>query len=154
MNDPQRVAASTVLVVDDNLQNLELLVAYLDSLGCEVRTAEDGVEALEKVAQDSPDLILLDIMMPRMSGFEVCRKLKSDPATRDIPVIMVTALTELGDIERGVECGTDDFISKPVNRLELVTRVKSLLRVRHLKSDLDRTLAYLDEMESRVRSDS
>jgi len=154
MDEPRRIAASRVLVVDDNVQNLELLVAYLDSLGCGVSTAEDGIEALEQVAQDNPDLILLDIMMPRMSGFEVCRKLKSDPHTRDIPIIMVTALTELGDIERGVECGTDDFISKPVNRLELVTRVKSLLRVRHLKNDLDRTLAYLDDMESRMPSDS
>ena len=87
--------------------------------------------------------------MPRMSGFEVCRKLKSDPQTRDIPIIMVTALSELGDIERGVECGTDDFISKPVNRLELVTRVRSLLRVKNLKNELDRALAYLGEVEKR-----
>ena len=86
--------------------------------------------------------------MPRMSGFEVCRKLKSGPETRDIPIIMVTALNELSDIERGVECGTDDFISKPVNRLEMVTRVKSLLRVRHLKSELDRTLEYYQAVEA------
>jgi len=139
---------SKVLVVDDNAQNLELLVAYLDALPCAVSTAIDGLDALEKVEQVKPDLILLDIMMPRMSGFEVCRKIKSDPETRDIPIIMVTALNELGDIERGVESGTDDFITKPVNRLELVTRVKSLLRVRHLKSELERTLAYLNEVES------
>jgi two-component system cell cycle response regulator len=133
--------------VDDNAQNLELLVANLDPLGCKVSTAKDGVEALEKVRAESCDLILLDIMMPRMSGFEVCRKLKSDPETRDIPILMVTALHELGDIERGVDCGTDDFISKPVNRLELLTRVKSLLRVRHLQNELDRALAYLSEVE-------
>jgi two-component system alkaline phosphatase synthesis response regulator PhoP len=145
----QREAEGTkILVVDDNAQNLELLVAYLDGLGCQVLTAVDGIDALEKVTGANPDLILLDIMMPRMSGFEVCRKLKSGPATRDIPIIMVTALNELGDIERGVECGTDDFISKPVNRLELVTRVKSLLRVRHLKNELDRTLAYLDDIDA------
>ena len=149
---PQQIAESRVLVVDDNLQNLELLVAYLDSLPCEVSTAADGIEALEKVQQVRPDLILLDIMMPRMSGFEVCRKIKSDPETRDIPIIMVTALNELGDIERGVESGTDDFITKPVNRLELVTRVKSLLRVRHLKSELDRTLAYLNDVESKTEN--
>jgi len=143
-----KLAGSKVLVVDDNAQNLELLVAYLDALPCDVCTAVDGVEALEKVRQGPPDLILLDIMMPRMSGFEVCRKIKSDPATRDIPIIMVTALNELGDIERGVESGTDDFITKPVNRLELVTRVRSLLRVRHLKGELDRTLAYLNDVES------
>jgi len=148
----QRLAESKVLAVDDNAQNLELLVAYLDSLGCKVSTAADGVEALTQVRASSPDLILLDVMMPRMSGFEVCRKLKSDPATRNIPIIMVTALNELGDIERGVECGTDDFITKPVNRLELVTRVKSLLRVRYLQNELDRTLAYLDDMNPDPRT--
>ena len=142
-----RIAESKILVVDDNEQNLELLVAYLETLGCPVVTAVDGVDALDKVAAEKPDLILLDIMMPRMSGFEVCRKIKSDPTTRDTPVIMVTALNELTDIERGVESGTDDFITKPVNRLELTTRVKSLLRVRHLKSELDRTLAYLSQVE-------
>jgi CheY-like chemotaxis protein len=140
--DPGRI-----LVVDDNEQNLELLVEYMRTLGCEVDTAADGVEALEQVENTQPDLILLDVMMPRMSGFEVCRKLKTDPATRDIPIVMVTALNEMGDIERGVECGTDDFITKPVNRLELLTRVKSLLRVRTLKSELDRTLAYLNDMD-------
>lgn len=147
-NDEIKFSDSRVLVVDDNAQNLELLVAYLDSLGCKVATAADGVEALGLVQQQEFDLILLDIMMPRMSGFEVCRKLKSDPRTREIPIIMVTALNELADIERGVECGTDDFITKPVNRLELVTRVKSLLRVRHYKSELDRTLAYLNDVET------
>jgi two-component system, OmpR family, alkaline phosphatase synthesis response regulator PhoP len=138
---------SRILVVDDNAQNLELLVAYLDALQAEVETAVDGVDCLEKVQANLPDVILLDVMMPRMSGFEACRKLKSDPTTRDIPVIMVTALNELGDIERGVESGADDFVTKPVNRLELVTRVKSLLRVRHLKDELDRTLAYLGQVE-------
>ncbi len=147
-DEDARIADSTILVVDDNEQNLELLVAYLDTLGCRVVTAADGVAALEKVRDKAPDLILLDIMMPRMSGFEVCRKLKTDPETRDIPIIMVTALNELADIERGVESGTDDFISKPVSRLELVTRVKSLLRVGHLKNDLERTLAYLNDVES------
>ena len=144
----ESIAGSKILVVDDNAQNLELLVAYLDSLPCEVSTAADGVEALQKVRDETPDLILLDIMMPRMSGFEACRKLKSDPQTRDVPIIMVTALNELGDIERAVDCGTDDFITKPVGRLELVTRVRSLLRVRHLKGELERTLAYLNSMET------
>ena len=146
-DDETKLSESKVLVVDDNAQNLELLVAYLDSLDCRVATATDGIDALEKIEQDCPDLILLDIMMPRKSGYEVCRKIKADPQTRDIPVIMVTALNELGDIQRGVESGTDDFITKPVNRLELVTRVKSLLRVRHLRSELDRALAYLREVE-------
>ena len=140
---------STILVVDDNAQNVELMQAYLETLNCTVHTAADGVEALEKVPKVRPDLILLDIMMPRMSGFEVCRRLKADPKTREIPILMVTALNELGDIERGVESGTDDFLTKPINKLELLTRVKSLLRVRHLKSELDRTLAYLSDMENR-----
>ena len=86
-------------------------------------------------------------MMPRMSGFQVCQKLKADPATKDVQILMVTALHELGDIERATECGTDDFVSKPVNKLELQTRVKSLLRVRHLKSELERALTYLNEIE-------
>ena len=110
-------------------------------------TAIDGVDALEKVQQHNPDLILLDIMMPRMSGFQVCRRLKGDQKTRDIQILMVTALNELGDIEQASECGTDDFVSKPVNKLELLTRVKSLLRVRHMKSELERALTYLNEIE-------
>ena len=146
-----KISGSRILVVDDNAQNLELIVAYLDGLECKVLTAVDGIEALEKIQDDQPDLILLDVMMPRMSGFEVCRKLKTDPATRDIPILMVTALNEMTDIERGVDCGTDDFISKPINRLELLTRVKTLLKVRHLKNVLDRTLAYLDQIERRDR---
>ncbi|MEX2672111.1 MAG: response regulator [Phycisphaeraceae bacterium] len=132
---------STILIVDDNQQNLELLQAYLEGLPCRIVTATDGLEALAAVEREEPDVILLDVMMPRMSGFEVCKKLKSDPATRAIPIIMVTALNELGDVERGVESGTDDFVSKPVKKLELVTRVKSLLRFRHLKRELNRTLA-------------
>jgi CheY-like chemotaxis protein len=141
------LAQSTVLIVDDNAQNVELLQAFLEALPVKVVTAADGVEALECVSQHNPDLILLDIMMPRMSGFQVCRKLKADPKTRDIQILMVTALNELGDIEQASECGTDDFVSKPVNKLELLTRIKSLLRVRHLKSELERALTYLNEIE-------
>ena len=144
-SDPSK---STILVVDDNLQNLELLQAYLEDLGCKVVSAVDGVAAMEAVAKHNPDLILLDIMMPRMSGFEVCRRLKEDESTAGIPVVMVTALNELGDIERAVAAGTDDFLSKPINKLEMLTRVKSLLRVRHLKGELERTLAYLQEVDS------
>jgi two-component system cell cycle response regulator len=138
---------STVLLVDDNPQNLELLQAFLESLPVKLVTAIDGVDALEKVSEHNPDLILLDVMMPRMSGFQVCKRLKSDPKTKDIQILMVTALNELGDIEQANECGTDDFVSKPVNKLELLTRVKSLLRVRHLKSELERALTYLNEIE-------
>lgn len=143
---------STVLIVDDNAQNVELLQAFLEALPVKIVTAADGVEALERVAEHNPDLILLDIMMPRMSGFQVCRKLKGDPATKDIQILMVTALNELGDIEQASECGTDDFVSKPVNKFELLTRVKSLLRVRHLKSELERALTYLHEVEQEEES--
>ena len=138
---------STVLIVDDNPQNIELLQAFLESLPVKIVTAIDGLDALQKVADHHPDLVLLDIMMPQMSGFQVCRRLKSDPKTRDIQVLMVTALNELGDIEQANEVGTDDFVSKPVNKIELLTRVKSLLRVRHLKSELERALTYLNEIE-------
>ena len=87
--------------------------------------------------------------MPKMSGFEVCKQLKSEPATRDIPILMVTSLHETADIERGVEAGTDDFLSKPINKQILLKRVHSLLRVRHLQNELERTLAYLQDIEGR-----
>jgi two-component system cell cycle response regulator len=140
---------SVILIVDDNPQNLELLEAYMEALPCRTLTATDGVQAIETVENERVDLVLLDVMMPRMSGFEVCKKLKSSPETRSIPIIMVTALNELGDVERGVESGTDDFLSKPVKKLELITRVRSLLRVRHLKRELDRTLRSLQQANDR-----
>lgn len=141
-----------VLIVDDNAQNLELLQAYLEELECETIPAHDGLQALEIVGKRKPDLVLLDIMMPQMSGFEVCRRLKQDPNTQDIPVIMVTALNEFGDIERGIDSGTDDFVSKPVNRLELLARVRTMLKLKHLSDKLERTLSYLSEIEKGVHS--
>ncbi|PCI09269.1 two-component system response regulator [bacterium] len=139
-----------VLIVDDNEQNLELLHAYLDELGGDVRVAHDGIEAIESVAANAPDIILLDIMMPRMSGFQVCETLKKDPATRDIPIIMVTALNEVGDVERAVDSGADDFLTKPVNKLELLTRVRSLLRVRQLKRQLDDAVSDVRAMRDQT----
>lgn len=144
----------TILIVDDNRQNLELLQAYLEGIDCQTIAAYDGLEALEIVNHQKPDLLLLDIMMPKMSGFEVCRRLKNDPKTCDIPIIMVTALNEFGDIERGLGSGTDDFISKPVNRLELLTRVKTMLKIKHLSDKLERTLAYLSEIEKQAHATS
>jgi two-component system alkaline phosphatase synthesis response regulator PhoP len=135
-----------VLIVDDNEQNLELLHAYLDELGGDVHLARDGLEAIDSVANNPPDIILLDIMMPRMSGFQVCEKLKKDPSTRDIPIIMVTALNEVGDVERAIDSGADDFLTKPVNKLELLTRVRSLLRVRQLKRQLDSAVSEVRAM--------
>ena len=138
-----------VLIVDDNEQNLELLNAYLDELGGPIRLARDGLEALDSVKEKAPDIILLDIMMPRMSGYQVCETLKKNPDTRDIPIIMVTALNEVGDVERAVDAGADDFLTKPVNKLELITRVRSLLRVRQLKRDLDAAVSEVREMRDK-----
>jgi two-component system alkaline phosphatase synthesis response regulator PhoP len=141
-----------ILVVDDNEQNLELLLAYLEEIDCQTISASNGIEALELIKTQSPDLVLLDVMMPQMSGFEVCRRLRSDPDTKDLPVIMVTALNELGDIERAIDSGTDDFLSKPVNKLELITRVKTMLRLKNLTDKLERTLAYLSEVEAQIQA--
>ncbi|MFQ5489925.1 MAG: response regulator [Phycisphaerae bacterium] len=123
---------ATILIVEDNPQNLELLQVYMEDLEPEVTTilATNGVEALDRVAQQKPDLILLDIMMPRMSGFEVCRHLKGSPDTRDILVVMITALSETGDIERATECGADDYLTKPVERAAVVNLVRTMLQSR------------------------
>jgi two-component system, OmpR family, alkaline phosphatase synthesis response regulator PhoP len=99
-------------------------------------------------------LLLLDVMMPRLSGFEVCKKLRSNSDTKDLLILMVTALNEAADFERGVQVGTDDFLTKPVNKVELLCRIRSLLRVRHLKTQLDRTLAYLADFEATSRESS
>ncbi len=146
----QQDKVPTILVVDDNQQNLELLQAYLEDIDCVSVPAENGPQALTIVAEQPPDLILLDVMMPEISGFEVCRRIKNDPKTTDIPIIMVTALNEFGDIERAIDSGTDDFISKPVNKLELLTRVKTMLKLKHLTDKLERTLAYLREIEKQA----
>jgi two-component system alkaline phosphatase synthesis response regulator PhoP len=127
-----------ILVVEDNPQNAELLEAFLADLDARVFVACDGVDALQKVEQYRPDLIVLDLMMPRMSGFEVCRRLKADPVTRAIPILMLTALSESKDVERAREVGADDFISKPISKLDFLTRVKDLLE----STDQDRTAQY------------
>lgn len=129
--------SASILLVDDNAQNLELMQAFLEELGCSIQTASDGVEAIENIERERPDLLILDVMMPRMSGFEVCQKIKSQPSTREIVVIMVTALNEVSDYERAVECGTNDFITKPVNKLELLTRVRSLLELALVKQSFE-----------------
>lgn len=136
-----------LVIADDNQQNRELLEAYLADEGYDIAMTTDGQETLERVLEFSPDLVLLDIMMPRLSGYEVCQQLKDDPNTNGIPILIVTALNEMGDIERAVEAGCDDFLTKPVNRLELTTRVRSLLRVRQLTNERDRLLAYLAEVD-------
>ncbi|MDR1964196.1 MAG: response regulator [Planctomycetaceae bacterium] len=138
---------SKILIADDNLANVELLDAFLSDFDYQIETAADGAETLEKVVSFSPDLILLDIMMPKLSGFEVCEKLKGDPKTKGIMILMVTALSELGDIERAVNAGCDDYLSKPVNKFELIKRVGNMLKLRSVTGELERLRRYIDEME-------
>jgi len=136
-----------ILIVDDNQANRELLEAYLVDLDCETAVAEDGQQAMEMTASFQPDLILLDVMMPKLSGFEVCQKLKSDPKLKNVMVLMVTALNELGDIERAVDAGTNDFLSKPVNRVELIKRVENMLQLKGVSDENERLRLYIQQLE-------
>jgi CheY-like chemotaxis protein len=147
-SDSPVTETSRILIADDNEPNRELLEVYLADIDCEIETAVDGHDTLEKVTSFDPDIILLDIMMPKLSGFEVCQQLKANPTTRQIMVLMVTALGELGDIERAVEAGTDDFLSKPVNRIELVKRVENMLKLRHVSDELQRLRSYISSMDN------
>lgn len=137
-----------VLVVDDDEKNLKLMSAILDKQGYGTRVAKSGPEALEKVKVRPPDLIFLDIMMPEMDGYEVCRKLKTDAATSSIPVVMVTALKDKTALITGLECGASDFLTKPFDRAELVARAKNLLRVKEFEDFLR---AHNELLESDVR---
>ena len=147
-SDSLSAGTSRILIADDNEPNRELLEVYLADVDCEIATAVDGSDTLEKVSSFKPDIILLDIMMPKLSGFEVCQQLKADSVTRQIMVLMVTALGELGDIERAVEAGTDDFLSKPVNKIELVKRVENMLKLRHVSDELQRLRSYISSMDN------
>ncbi|MBI3990024.1 MAG: response regulator [candidate division NC10 bacterium] len=140
--------SARILVVDDRPQNLELIQAYLEGEGYEVITARNGQEALAKASEEEPDLILLDVIMPDLSGYQVCERLKGNEKIASIPVIIVTALHQMEEKQKALEAGADDFLSKPVDRIELLTRVGSLLKVRHLGKELDRTLAYLHELDA------
>lgn len=139
--------APRILIADDDPLGAELLEAYLSEIDSELRTASDGEQTLQLVADWRPDLILLDVMMPRISGFEVCKRLRTDPATRDIAIIMITALDQPSDMDRAVEAGTDDFLSKPINKTDLLLRVRALLRSREKKTELERSLAYIEGVE-------
>ncbi len=136
-----------ILIADDNAQNRELLEALLAKIDCDTEMAIDGQDTLNKVETFHPDLILLDVMMPKLNGFEVCRKLKADSKHSRIMILMVTALSELGDIERAVAAGTDDFLSKPVNSHELQRRVANMLKLKGTEDELERLRAYIREME-------
>ncbi len=125
-----KMSKSKILIADDNRPSVELLEAYLGDTDCQIAVATDGQDTLDKVAQFEPDLILLDIMLPMISGLEICKTLKHDPATREIMILMVTALNEFGDVERAVASGCDDFLSKPVNKAELLKRIENMLKLR------------------------
>ena len=135
-----------ILVVDDQPLNVELLEADLLEFGYEVVTAYDGETALEKLAVDIPDLVLLDVMMPGMDGFEVCRRIKGNQETVLVPIVMITALGEKADRIRGIEAGVDDFLTKPYDRQELRARVKSLLRIKHYTDELERAEAVITSL--------
>jgi two-component system alkaline phosphatase synthesis response regulator PhoP len=136
-----------VLIADDNAPNADLLEAHLDGTGYETKVVFNGEDALATARAWRPDLVLLDVMMPKLSGFEVCRRLRADSATHDMAVLMVTALDQATDVETAVESGTDDFITKPINKTELLLRVKALLDSRAQPDDVERTLAYLGRVQ-------
>jgi class 3 adenylate cyclase len=144
-----------ILVVDDTPQNLKLMDAILSPRGYTVVTASSGAEALQKVRSEAPDLLLLDIVMPGMSGYEVAQHLRADPTTRFLPIVMVTALGAQEEKVKAIEAGADDFLTKPVNQLELLARVKSLLRIKTYHDTIQAQAAQLAEwnrtLEERVQ---
>jgi DNA-binding response OmpR family regulator len=145
VNTPARI-----LITEDNPQGAELLEAFLAESPHETKVAANGEEALRLITDWKPDVVLLDIMMPRLSGFEVCRSIRANPATRNVGVIMVTALDQGADIDRAVDVGTDDFLTKPIHKAELLLRIRALLRARQQPTDLGRTLEYVRGVEENL----
>jgi DNA-binding response OmpR family regulator len=139
-----------ILITEDNPQGAELLEAYLAEGDYDTKIAANGEEALRIVQEWKPDVVLLDIMMPKLSGFEVCRTIRADAKTRDIGIIMVTALDQSSDIDRAVDVETDDFLTKPIHKAELLLRVKAMLQARKAKGDLPRTLEYIRVFEENL----
>lgn len=151
--DSTMAEKNKILIADDNQANCELLEAYLAEVDCQIEIAYDGQETVDKIASFQPDLILLDIMMPKFSGFEICKQIKEDATSRSIMVLMVTALNETGDIERAVAAGTDDFLSKPVNKVELLKRVENMLRLKDIRDENERLRRYIEEMDDDRETD-
>ena len=143
------VEQSTILIVDDHEQNIELLEAMLQPQGYNVISARDGLQALEIIERETPHIILLDVMMPHMNGFEVTRHLRANPKTEGIPILILTALRNLSHKVRGLELGADDFLSKPFKRVELLARVRSLLRIKHLHDELEKKNFLLHQVLTR-----
>jgi len=144
----EKAQGGRMLVVDDIEANVRLLSRILKNAGHEISTAQSGQEALEKVLSEPPDVVLLDVMMPGMDGFEVCRRLRADPQTSTLPIVMVTALQETEDRVKALEAGADDFLTKPVDSVEVVARVRSLLRVKRGRDELEKSYADLRRAES------
>jgi two-component system alkaline phosphatase synthesis response regulator PhoP len=136
-----------ILIADDNIQNAELVEAHLDGAGFETRIAENGEQTLAAALEWQPDVLLLDVMMPKLSGFEVCKRLRAAPAGQTMAVLMITALDQQTDIDRAVDAGTDDFMTKPINKAELLLRVRALLEASAEPTPLDRTLSYLKRVQ-------
>jgi putative two-component system response regulator len=145
-------AGGRVLVVDDQEPNRELVEEILGSAGYEVELAVDGQDALDRIEVALPDCMVLDVMMPRLDGFEVCRRLRAAPRTRFVPIVMLTALSDTRDKVRGLELGADDFLNKPVRREELLARVRSLVRIRRLREELDTADALIYTMVKALES--
>ena len=135
-----------ILAVDDQPHNLRLLVDLLSARGYEVVTAASGAEGLEKIASERPDLVLLDVIMPNMNGYEVCKKIRESPATMILPIVMITALDPAEERVKGLEAGADDFLTKPINQPELLARVRSLLRIKQLYDTVQEQKAQLGEL--------
>jgi len=137
-----------ILVVDDEAAIREYETSLLSELGYEVLTAADGAEALRLACERRPHLVLLDIMMPELSGIEVCRQLRADPRTRDTRIIMVSAVDAKRALEESIIAGADDFLAKPVHALELMVRVRSILRVRNILDEEERLEAYVKNLQA------
>ncbi len=140
-------AVPRVLIADDDPQGLELLETYLSDSGYETRTATDGEQTLKQIQEWKPDVVLLDVMMPKISGFQVCKRIRADAASRGMGVLMITALDQPSDVDRALDAGTDDFLTKPINKTELLRRVRAMLESCRQPRDLDRALAYIEALQ-------
>ncbi|HYP17838.1 MAG TPA: response regulator, partial [Opitutus sp.] len=149
---PATAERDVVLAVDDNEQNLQLLEEYLWSWGYDVVLARDGREAVDLYPRHNPSIIVLDVMMPNMDGYEACELIKRSPAGRTIPILMLTALTGAEDKIRALESGADDFLNKPINREELRTRIRSLIKIRNLRKELDSSENIIMTLTSALES--
>ncbi|BHH85904.1 response regulator [Desulforhopalus sp. 52FAK] len=151
LKDPKKSAGS-ILVVDDNTANIDVMLTFLEMEGYDISIATSGKMALHVASHDQPELILLDVMMPNMDGFETCRKLKDDPATATIPIIFVTAKKETADIVQGFKAGGVDYISKPYRQEEVISRVRTHLQLRRLMENQERLIDELNQALKEVKT--